>query len=117
MLFATDTYFLQYKFADINNVMLECNYRKELLDANLEAGRIDKRRYDRTLQSHMSFANCIRTLQANDLSQVCNIVLLHLSDGNSDECEFVRGIQALYPEIKVKAATSGLSMTFNKQPY
>ncbi|MCM1079118.1 MAG: hypothetical protein NC344_05755 [Bacteroidales bacterium] len=117
VLFATDTYFLQYTFDGINNVMLECNYQKEILDANLETGRIDKRRYDRTLQSHMSFDNCIRTLQANDLSQVCNIVLLHLSDGNSNEHEFVRNIQALYPEIEVTAATGGLSLTFNKQPY
>lgn len=117
VLFATDTYFLQYNFDGINNVMLECNYDKAILDANLEAGRIDQRRYDRTMQSHMSFANCVRTLQANDLSQVCNIVLLHLSDGNSNEREFVQGIQALYPEIEVTAARSGLSLAFNKQPY
>lgn len=117
VLFATDTYFLRYKFPNLNNVLLECNYRKDILDANLDAGRIDKRRYDRTLQSHMSYENCIRTLQANGLAQVCNLVLLHLSDGNSNEHEFVRNIQNLYPEIDVTAATSGLSLTFNKQPY
>ena len=117
VLFATDTYFLKYKFPGLNNVMLECNYSKEILDANFTAGRIDKKRYERTIKSHMSYDNCLLTLQANDLSQVCNILLLHLSDNNSNATEFINGIERLYPEIEITAATNGLSLTFNKNPY
>ena len=115
VLFATDTYFLKYKFPGLNNVMLEYNYSKEILDANFTAGRIDKKRY--TIKSHMSYDNCLLTLQANDLSQVCNILLLHLSDNNSNATEFIHGIERLYPEIEITAATNGLSLTFNKNPY
>lgn len=111
VLFATDTYFLKYKFPGLNNVMLECNYSKEILDANFTAGRIDKKRYERTIKSHMSYDNCLLTLQANDLSQVCNILLLHLSDNNSNATEFIHGIERLYPEIEITAATNGLSLT------
>ena len=117
VLFATDTYFLKYKFPGLNNVMLECNYSKEILDANFTAGRIDKKRYERTIKSHMSYDNCLLTLQANDLSQVSNILLLHLSDNNSNATEFIHGIERLYPEIEITAATNGLSLTFNKNPY
>lgn len=117
VLFATDTYFLKYKFPGLNNVMLECNYRKDILDMNLASGHIDNKRYERTIKSHMSYDNCLRTLQANDLSQVCKIVLLHLSDNNSNACEFVHGIEELYSEIEVTAATRGLSLTFNSYPY
>lgn len=117
VLFATDTYLLKYKFPGLNNVMLECNYSKEILDANFTAGRIDKKRYERTIKSHMSYDNCLLTLQANDLSQVCNILLLHLSDNNSNATEFIHGIERLYPEIEITAATNGLSLTFNKNPY
>ena len=117
VLFATDTYFLKYKFPGLNNVMLECNYSKEILDANFTAGRIDKKRYERTIKSHMSYDNCLLTLLANDLSQVCNILLLHLSDNNSNATEFIHGIERLYPEIEITAATNGLSLTFNKNPY
>lgn len=117
VLFATDTYFLKYKFPGLNNVMLECNYSKEILDANFTAGRIDKKHYERTIKSHMSYDNCLLTLQANDLSQVCNILLLHLSDNNSNATEFIHGIERLYPEIEITAATNGLSLTFNKNPY
>ena len=101
VLFATDTYFLKYKFPGLNNVMLECNYSKEILDANFTAGCIDKKRYERTIKSHMSYDNCLLTLQGNDLAQVCNI----------------HGIERLYPEIEITAATNGLSLTFNKNPY
>lgn len=97
--------------------MLECNYRKDILDMNLASGYIDNKRYERTIKSHMSYDNCLRTLQANDLSQVCKIVLLHLSDNNSNACEFVHGIEELYSEIEVTAATRGLSLTFNSYPY
>lgn len=117
VLFATDTYFLKYKFPGLNNVMLECNYSKEVLDANFAAGRIDKKRYERTIKSHMSYDNCLRTLQANDMSQVCKILLLHLSDNNSNATEFVHGIKKLYPEIEITAATSCLSLKFNSHPY
>lgn len=117
VLFATDTYYLQYNFPGLNNVMLECNYRKDILDDNLASGRIDKRRYDRTLKSHLSYDNCIRTLQANDLSQVCNIFLIHLSDSNSNAREFTDGIKRLCPGIDVSVAISGLTLNFNKQPY
>ena len=117
VLFATDTYYLQYRFPGINNVMLECNYSKDTLDANFAAGRIDRKRYERTVKSHMSYDNCLRTLQANDLSGVCKIILLHLSDNNSNATEFVHGIGQVYPEIEVTAATPGLSLAFNSQPY
>jgi phosphoribosyl 1,2-cyclic phosphodiesterase len=117
VLFATDTYFLKYKFPGLNNVMLECNYSKEILDANFTAGHIDKKRYERTIKSHMSYDNCLLTLQANDLSQVCKIVLLHLSDNNSNVSKFVDGIGSLYPEIEITAATPGLSLTLNSHPY
>ena len=76
-----------------------------------------KKRYERTIKSHMSYDNCLLTLQANDLSQVCNILLLHLSDNNSNATEFIHGIERLYPEIEITAATNGLSLTFNKNPY
>ena len=33
ILFATDTYYLPCKFAGLNNVLIECNYRLDLLDA------------------------------------------------------------------------------------
>lgn len=88
ILFATDTYMLHYRFLDLRHVMIECNYDRSILDRNLAEGRINKSRRDRTLLSHMDLDTCLTTLKANDLSKVDNIILLHLSDDNSDEALF-----------------------------
>jgi len=114
--FATDTYYLKYRFDGVSNWMLECNYRQDILDRNTSMGLITPARRDRTIKSHMSYETCLETLQANDLSKVNNIVLLHLSSDNSNAAEFVRGIEEATGK-HVVAARKGLAMDFNKTPY
>jgi len=93
LLFATDTYYLPFTFDGLNNIMIECNYSRSILDANIEAGKLPKLVRNRIVQSHMSLDNCIRTLTANDLTKVNNIVLIHLSEGNSDPQDFQRRVR------------------------
>ncbi|MFA5650619.1 MAG: MBL fold metallo-hydrolase [Proteiniphilum sp.] len=92
LLFATDTYYLPFTFDGLNNIMIECNYSRAILDANIEAGKLPKLVRNRVVQSHMSLDNCIRTLTANDLTKVNNIVLIHLSDGNANPSDFQRRV-------------------------
>lgn len=116
VLFATDTYYLPYNFAGLNNILIEANYRKDLLEANIKAGRIPPALRDRTLQSHMSLDTCIEALQANDLSKVNNIVLIHLSDGNSSAVEFKDEVHRVTGKT-VHIADKGMKIQFNKQPF
>ena len=51
------------------------------------------------LRSHFSLENVKEFLQANDLSKVQEIWLLHLSDGNSDAERFKREIQELTGKV------------------
>ena len=41
----------------------------------------------------MSFETCEKALLANDLTPAKNIILIHLSDGNSNAFEFKRDIE------------------------
>jgi phosphoribosyl 1,2-cyclic phosphodiesterase len=116
VLFATDTYYLPCKFAGLNNVLVECNYRLDILERNIAAGRIPAVVRNRTIQSHFSYQHCIEALQANDISAVNNIVLLHLSDGNSDARAFVEGIRAATGK-RICVAEPGLVLPFNKTPF
>ena len=116
VLFATDTYYLQYTFDGLNNIMIECNYRQDILDANVEAGTIPAKLRARTMKSHCSFDTCKEILLANDLTQVHNIVLIHLSDGNSNANEFKDGIQEATCKF-VSVATPGMKINFNKSPF
>lgn len=116
VLFATDTYYLKYRFRAVTNWLIECNYRLDLLENNIAEGKVTPSRRDRTIKSHMSYDTCLQTLRANDLTRTNNIVLIHLSADNSNEREFVTGIHAATGK-HVVAARPGLVIEFNKTPY
>lgn len=85
LLFATDTYYVKYRFKGLTHIMIECNYDQQSLDDNVENGRIHPAMRNRVMRSHFSLENLIDFLEANDLSEVEEIHLLHLSDSNSNE--------------------------------
>lgn len=95
LLFATDTYYVRYRFTGLNYIMIECNYSMEILDENIASGRINGWMKNRLVKSHFSLENVKEFLKANDLSKVQEIHLLHLSDSNADEKAFKESIQAL----------------------
>lgn len=95
LLFATDTYYIKYKFNALNYIMLECNFSKEILDKNIEAGKLNPLMKKRLLTSHFSLENVKKFLQANDLSQLKEVMLIHLSDGNSNAAQFKDELEKL----------------------
>ena len=84
---------------------------------NLNGGTINKKHYDHTVLGHMSIETCLETLQTTDLSQVNNIILIHLSAMNSNEKEFVSDVQKIAVGKNVMAARKGMIIKFNKTPY
>lgn len=95
LLFATDTYFIRYRFSGLNYILVECNYCLDILEENIQAGQIPESLKNRLIESHFSLDNVKDFLSANDLSKVRKIVLIHLSDGNSDARRMVREITEL----------------------
>lgn len=95
LLYATDTYYIRYKFHGLTHIMVECNYAADILKTNVKAGLVEPALKSRILKSHFSLENVKEFLKANDLSKVQEIWLLHLSDGNSDAERFKREIQEL----------------------
>jgi len=114
--FATDTYFLKNRFADLSHVMIECNYDDGIIDGNVKSGLVHPAVRDRVNQSHMSLETCIKTLKANDLSKVNNIVLLHLSSKNSDPDMFRRAVEAETGKL-VTVARKGVDIPFDKEVF
>lgn len=95
LLFATDTYYIKYKFNSLTHVMVEANYSLEILHENIKSGRVPAVMKRRLLRSHFSLEHVRQFLQANDLSKVQEIWLLHLSDNNSNAEQFKREIMEL----------------------
>lgn len=95
VLFATDTYYIRYKFTGITHLMIECNYDLDILEDNFLSRKIDKKQRNRIITSHFELNNVRQFLQSNDLSKLQEVHLLHLSDRNSDAEQFKREIQAI----------------------
>ena len=95
LLYATDTYFIRYRFQGLTHILIEANYSLDILKRNVEAGAVPKELKNRLLKSHFSLENVKRFLQANDLSRVQEIWLLHLSDNNSNAERFKKEVQEL----------------------
>lgn len=95
LLFATDTYFIRYRFPGLTHIMVECNYDMGILNENIASGRVPAVMKKRLMKSHFSLDNVKEFLRANDLSKVQEIWLLHLSDNNSDEALFKQEIAEL----------------------
>lgn len=95
LLFATDTYYIPYRFNSLSHLMVECNFSERILNENIAAGRVPPIMKRRLLRSHFSLENFKQFIQANDMSQVQEIWMLHLSDSNSDAAAFRQEIQAL----------------------
>ncbi|MGV8149671.1 MAG: MBL fold metallo-hydrolase [Alkaliphilus sp.] len=116
MLFATDTYYLEYVFENLNHILIECNYSNEILDRNIEKGYMPKSLKKRVLFSHFSLDNVKDFLKANDMRTVNNIVLLHLSDANSNAKEFKSEIESLTGKM-VYVADKGLEIDLSLCPF
>lgn len=116
VLFLTDTFYCKYTFPNLNNIIIEANYSKEIIDRKFgpESGKEFLR--NRILKSHFSLENCKDMLSANDLSKVNNIVLIHLSDSNSDEKQFQKEVAELTGK-NVNVASKGMIIPFNKTPF
>lgn len=115
-LFLTDTFYCKYTFPGLNNIIVEANYSKEIIDKKYGPDSDKEFLRNRILKSHFSLDNCKDMLKANDLSQVNNIVLIHLSDSNSNEKQFVKEVTELTSK-NVCAAVNGMEINFNKTPF
>jgi phosphoribosyl 1,2-cyclic phosphodiesterase len=95
LLFATDTYYIKFRFSGLTHLLIECNYSIDILNENIATGRVPRAMKKRLMKSHFSLDNVKDFLKANDLSKVQEIWLLHLSDNNSHAERFKREIQEL----------------------
>jgi phosphoribosyl 1,2-cyclic phosphodiesterase len=116
LLFVTDTMFLEYQFSGINHFIIEANYSDAIAQKRVLTGSLNASVMKRTYDSHMEFETTKSILSSNDLSKCVNIVLIHLSDGNSDESLFIKECQQL-TGIPTNVAKKGLKIQLIKTPF
>ena len=112
ILFLTDSYYSEFKFRNLNQIILEINYDIEIMNTRGLHPKIK----NRIITSHMSLETAKELLRSNDLSKVNNIVLIHLSDGNSHSERFKQEIEDLTGKT-VTVADTGTEIELNVTPF
>ena len=95
LLYLTDSAYSPTTFPPCTAMMVECNYALGILKENVKSGSLPMAHKNRVMRSHMSISTLRELLIANDLSRCREIILMHLSDGNSDERAFKTEIEGL----------------------
>jgi ribonuclease BN (tRNA processing enzyme) len=102
LLFATDTEYVRYKFKNLNHIMIECNYSKDLLEESYHEDL-----QERIKLTHMEFDTCKDFIRSNRNEGTKSVCLMHLSDQTSNEKLFQKEVQELV-ECPVYVANKGL---------
>jgi len=92
IVFATDTYYIKYKFSGVTHWMIEANYSEAYLKENTALADSVKRRIR---ESHFEIENVKAFFGAQDLSSTQAIYLIHLSEDNSDAEQFKKEVEAV----------------------
>ena len=111
--YVTDTGFIKYVFPNLNVLLVECNYIDDLIDEHKEdIGE----RFMRLKETHMSLHRLKSYLSKVDKSQLRHVVLLHMSDSNSDAERMQTEIHAL-TGAEVHIADAGLQINLDEVPF
>lgn len=93
LLYFSDTAYVRYTFGGLTHIIAECNHGEYELRRSVSEGIITQELAKRITRNHISVERLERMLKANDLSQLQEVHLIHLSDNNSDEGRFKSVIQ------------------------
>lgn len=105
LVFATDTVNLRYRFPGMQQLAIEANYDKQILE---RCERMPEKVKHRIQRTHMDIDTLCDILHGMDLSQCQKIWLLHLSDAMSHEGHFINKVKLVIPPgICVEACARG----------
>lgn len=118
--FITDSAFVKpnFKALKLNHILIEANYSEAIINDLLSRGLIDQARVNRTFKTHMSIETCKEFVKVNKSPNLDSIVLLHLSDGNSNADEFRQTIQEIVGDnVRVTVADRGVEVKLDLFPW
>ena len=111
MVYATDTYYMTYRFPGLNYWLIECNYCDDLLTEDTPPVLAK-----RLSTSHMSLERLCQVFKANDLSSCRQIILCHASRDRADPARMAEEIHSITGK-PVVTARAGLTIGLNLNPF
>jgi phosphoribosyl 1,2-cyclic phosphodiesterase len=96
--YITDSYYIKYRLPNVVTYLIETNFSHDIMKNNIENGKIKELLAKRIISTHMSLETAIDTLKNSDLSLTKNIILIHLSENNSDKDMFLNKFRATFAD-------------------
>ncbi len=102
LVYASDTEYIKYRFQNLNHILIECNYSRELIPE-------DAVNRSHVMTGHMELQTALEFLLVNNNPNLRSVVLLHMSARNSDPEIFVAEAKRAV-QCSVWAAEKGLEV-------
>lgn len=111
-IYISDTELVKFRFdkLNLNHILVEANYSEDLLTG-------EEMNYEHVKRGHMSLETCLKFLETNDNQELKNVVLLHLSEKNSDETLFLKEARKTVKHGTVFIAKKGLEVDVSLLPF
>ena len=110
---ATDCSAFKYKIKEVQHWLIEANYSEEILIDKMCDNSMGRSLY----QHHHELESCIKTLKANFSSDTQSILLIHLSDSNSNEQAFIQRVKDELGFDRVDVARPNQIITLEKEEF
>lgn len=110
LVYVTDSEYVRWRFQNVNHILVEANYSPVYMES------IDNPKRSHILTGHMSIDTAVEFLRVNKSPALRNVVLLHLSQSNSDEAQFKAAAEAVV-DCPVYVADKGLEVELRKFPF
>lgn len=114
LLFATDTYKIDYLFKNINYMMIECNYDLKSFEYLTEQKEEYESKMKRVLFSHMELETTKKVVEKFENENLTDILLIHPSSENLCLEESLLTIQSI-TKANVEFAEKRLNYVFKKK--
>lgn len=112
LIYATDLTHFPYKIKGVTTLLIEANNSEDIIIDHLCENEVIRS----MSENHMEINETIKAIRNNISSDLNNIILCHLSDGQSDEKLFK---QLIFEEFGIMpyVAEKGLEVTINKEEF
>lgn len=113
IVFVTDATECNYKFKDIDCIMVECNHDDDTLIDNFVENDMGRSHPE----THMGLEDCLEFCKANTSLSTKQIILIHMSHTNINEDLAIRTIQDEIKNVKVSVAHAGDIFTIENDEF
>lgn len=113
MVFATDCSEFLYRIKDVNHLLIEANYSDDCLIDNMCNNEEMRSRHE----YHLELNDAINAIKANYNTSLMNVILLHLSNGNSNKEQFVKKVKNELGFDNVFVAKENLVLSLQKEEF